>query len=441
MPTRLPVRAAAVFALATLPAVLVACGSETTVPDEAPPGAGAPGGGFGGPGPEQQAKPPGSAPPQSREAFCASTGAGIVLPGTSDCTGDIASKTFRFGVCSCDPITANGQIRTRSFDSTKQQTLATGGSIGTNGNLVANDQVDIGGSVFAAGHFGVNGGGRVYEELHAGAGASANGALTVDRDYWGPTPPSATNGGSIVKGALHVPATVAPPCDCTELLPIGKIVKAFETTNDNAASGIRADALARGIGNVDLTLDCGRYYFTEISTNGKVTLRLKGRTAIFVGASIAPNGGLDVEFEGGAELDLFVASGFRLNGTAVFGDVEAPARVRVYVEGTDVSVNGAARLAGNLYAPNAVVGINGNQTTRGSIQSKGLAVNGKLDLEYDEAILKVAGCNAGSACTSCKDCNGATPACKGGKCGACETNADCCAPLVCQSGACVPSVR
>jgi hypothetical protein len=239
-----------------------------------------------------------------------------------------------------------------------------------------------------------------------------------------------------------VPAAVAPPCDCSNPVPIDRIVSAFANDNDDAASGLTPTSLARGMGDRDLTLDCGRYYFTEITQQGGVTLRLKGRTAIFVAGDISPNGGLNVVFEGGAELDLFVVGDVALNGEGGFGDPQAPARVRVYVLGARVSVNGDARLAGNLYAPNAVVGLNGSNTTRGSVYARSLGQNGALDIEYDEAVLKVQGCAPpAGACASCRDCAGATPACKGGTCGACTSNADCCAPLMCQAGACVPSIK
>jgi hypothetical protein len=39
-------------------------------------------------------------------------------------------------------------------------------------------------------------------------------------------------------------------------------------------------------------------------------------------------------------------------------------------------------------------------------------------------------------CGTCKDCG--NQACVNGTCGSCTTNADCCAPLICQGGTCVP---
>ncbi|MDC3959161.1 hypothetical protein [Polyangium jinanense] len=58
----------------------------------------------------------------------------------------------------------------------------------------------------------------------------------------------------------------------------------------------------------------------------------------------------------------------------------------------------------------------------------------------DEAIIMIAGCQPpDSACTDCHDCVNPTPACgPGGTCGPCNTDKDCCPPLVCTpNGTCV----
>jgi len=42
-------------------------------------------------------------------------------------------------------------------------------------------------------------------------------------------------------------------------------------------------------------------------------------------------------------------------------------------------------------------------------------------------------------CNTCLDCNG--QACNGGSCGSCQSNSDCCAPLLCKGGTCVPPAQ
>ena len=64
---------------------------------------------------------------------------------------------------------------------------------------------------------------------------------------------------------------------------------------------------------------------------------------------------------------------------------------------------------------------------------------GVVNLHYDSAILDVPGCDEpGGDCGSCNDCGNPTPACIDGSCVQCGGDADCCPPLVCDAGACVP---
>lgn len=77
----------------------------------------------------------------------------------------------------------------------------------------------------------------------------------------------------------------------------------------------------------------------------------------------------------------------------------------------------------------------------GSLFAAGIVASDRLTVHYDAAIL-AAGNDCGpppSTCTSCRDCG--NQACTaGGSCGACTSNADCCSPLVCHAGSCVPEI-
>jgi hypothetical protein len=62
----------------------------------------------------------------------------------------------------------------------------------------------------------------------------------------------------------------------------------------------------------------------------------------------------------------------------------------------------------------------------------------EVQIHYDRQVLAV-GCNTpppATGCTSCRDCG--NQACINGACGPCTTNAQCCAPLLCDraSGRC-----
>ena len=65
----------------------------------------------------------------------------------------------------------------------------------------------------------------------------------------------------------------------------------------------------------------------------------------------------------GSELDLFVGGNVTVRGTFPVGDPSNPARARTYVGGSTVNLQGAAELAGNLYAPAATLMLGGTAPT------------------------------------------------------------------------------
>jgi hypothetical protein len=158
--------------------------------------------------------------------------------------------------------------------------------------------------------------------------------------------------------------------------------------------------------------------------------------ALYIQGDLRTSGALTITVDPGAELDLFVGGSLQGNGTTL-GDPARAAATRVYVAG-QTSFLGALALGANLYAPASTFTALGQLSVSGSIFAGTVTATGPLAIHYDQAILGVAGCEAPPAsCASCHDCPGAAPACNGGACGACMSDSDCCAPLVCQAGACV----
>lgn len=393
--------------------------------------------------------------------FCSGTGVSIPIPGSTGCSGDLARKLFRFAACSCTDLDLGGTIRTASFDSTTGATNDQGASVAANRSLTLAGNGGIGGSAFGGGQ-GVAAGRdaltctgqtTLRHDAWSGSDMTAVGDHTVGGDAY---VNGALTGASVrVAGKLHTPSgqvlappnssggsvtepvVVAPPCDCGSKLDVAAIVAPFKTTNDNAAIGLAPDALEHG---GTLVLPCGRYHLTEIG--GSVTLALTGRTAIFVDGDISIAGGFTIDLQPGSELDLFVAGDFSLAGKATFGSLDAPSKVRVYTGGTRFGLAGSAQLGGNFYAPNADIRLASAFKMSGAIFGDQLSFAGGFDIRYDESILDVQGCEKpGGGCNGCNDCPAATPACKGGTCGACTSNADCCSPLMCSNGKCVPDIR
>jgi hypothetical protein len=388
--------------------------------------------------------------------FCESSGPLVKLP-QGTCTGDLGKRTFLFAACSCEDTEVSGALRTDSVNSLGTATSGKTASMGANGAFRSNAAIDLGGSIWAstgAPAVSLTDHGTIATEIRSGSSLEVNGTFQVGGDVYATGGIKLDTGSLTCGGTLHVGSgtsttgvtatggivtdagPVVPPCNCAKPLDIGGIVQSFATANDDKVLGIDRTILSASTAH-NLTLACGRYYFDGMA--GDVSLKLLGRTAIFIGGDVDV-GSLKLNLDPDAEVDLFVAGGLGLNGT--FSSNSAAAKVRVYIGGTNVTISGFVGLNGNVYAPNAVMLMSSTFEMTGSLLAKQLQFSGDFTIHYDEAILDTQGCDLpGQTCTSCHDCEGTTPACKGGTCVACQVNDDCCAPLVCRSGKCVVDIR
>jgi len=396
------------------------------------------------------------------DAFC--QGSGALVPLSQDtCVGDLGRRFFRFAVCSCTSGAVSGKLRTDSFYSP-----AGGGGAGSSASLAANgswstsSHTSIGGSVYTAGSAGppalsLKGDGVVAGDVHAGADVTSSGTFQIGGDLFAAgnvgvvsgtltdvgkihlSPGRAATGVTAAGGTVTEPVSVPPPCDCGAALDVASIVSPFASANDDALGGVTAAALDHPAAPV--ALGCGRYYFDAIE-GGDVTLSLSGRTAVFVAGDVRVGGALHVDLGPGAELDLFVAGSVSLTGPVAFGSPAAPAKVRVYSGGPVFELSGDAKLGANVYAPRADVAVSSDFEMSGALHARSVAFSGDLTIHYDESVIDTIGCRPpGGACATCNDCPPSTPACRGGACVPCVTNADCCAPLVCNTGTCVAILR
>jgi hypothetical protein len=407
--------------------------------------------------------------PGDASAFCAGHGP-IPLPGadggTDQCTGDLA-HVFRFAACACRSFAVSGQLLTEAFSSTADAAAAfpNGASIAANGWFATNAKTNVGGSVWAGGQnlgaatpaVALNGqGGAIAYDLQAGGPVTVGGVYQVGRDAFVDGSVTIQSGNLSVVGALHQPAgdsatgvtagggvvngpvQVQPPCDCANPIDVASLVAARKTSNDDASIPLSPSALDQPSGEV--TLPCGQYYVDGI-TGGAAPLQLQidGRVALFVGGDVSVTQGLQISLAPGAELDLFVAGSVHIQGTTSLGDANAPARVRVYVGGPSFTLSATAMVGANVYAPNAVVQLASDFEMWGAVFAEDLQFSGYFKIHYDTSVLQTQGCTPpGVPCKTCDDCSGKTPSCKAGTCSACSTDADCCAPLVCDqpSGSC-----
>lgn len=425
--------------------------------------------------------------------------------GKQICAGALAATTFRFGLCTCDGYVSSGKLTTDGFDSTKGAYVPgqNDGSVGTNAGLNASNELSIGGSLWVSSKSGITvssnvtvGGdlqcGGPYntsQNLKVGDDASVNGTiiakdLTVVDLLTQPAGALLNASGTKTIGATkEAPVDVPDPCDCSPdlLVDIAGFVKARQNDNDNASVPLAKDATTNLNADKTIDLPCGRYYLDQLTGAGRVTFNAKGRVALFLGGNVSTSEGFAVTLEPGAELDLFIAGNVVSSATINLGDPAHPANVRVYVGGAGtISLSGGGIFTGNVYAPKAEIVLAANTEFFGSVFARRVSTSGDVTIHYDTAILKagkdcpppggggaggaagVGGTSSGGAagttsgggggtsagtggsppaegCKTCRDCQ--NQACNAGVCGACQSDADCCAPLQCSNGVCLPQIK
>ena len=408
----------------------------------------------------------------TREQYCMGAGPPVMvgdrLMMSSRCIGRIAEAVFRHAICTCNDLGLAGYLYTDSFDSGGAGTTGErGGAIGINGGLGLVGVMRIGdaltmsgtsplrlvGSHTVRGDLSLLGNLEVVGVLNAERNARVRGSLlalgpfNVGGDLTTP-PGSIPIGGINVSGARRTaPVDVAPPCACRpeEIFDIASAVNDARTQNDNAAVGLRTDILSSVIGEVRAELPCGRFYIDRVAGLGSIVLTINGRTALFIGGDFDLGGMFDVRLGAMGELDVFILGSITGAGYLRMGRVSRPSKVRFYIAGDrGFTLAGAAGFQGNVYAPRAPVTIAGYNEMRGSLFASRVTTAGDLTIHYDRSILR-----AGDDCPDptrpgCTGCGAgqcrATQACVGGSCGMCRSDADCCAPLVCEArtGQCLP---
>ena len=408
----------------------------------------------------------------TQAGYCAGKGPPVLVGGDGGfvSTCQLAKNTFRYALCTCDGgFVSSHALRTDAFDSTKGPYSAgsatIGGSVGSNGNFSSSGEVDVGGSLWASSPSGITLGAasQARAELHSAGNTStgptfavgtdafvadnwnANGSVSVPGKLTMPAGKTLTAPTKTIGTQVTAPVSVGPACDCdpSKLLDIGGIVESFRTSakNDNAAMGIDPAAFESVQTATTRAVPCGRLFLTRISTSAPLTLTLTGRTAIFIAGDVALGGDFKIDVPNGAELDLFIEGNVVASGAFQLGSSAAPATARAYVGGTGtINLSQASTLAGNVYAPKAEAVLASGGTVYGSVFVRRLATQGDLTIHFDESIVKGdPNCTPPSTCKVCGDCGGG--ACVGGKCGSCTDSSQCCAPLLCQNGSCVASIR
>ena len=406
----------------------------------------------------------------SRTAFCEGAGPPIrvgdtVVPAERACGGRLATRTFRYGICTCGDAIVEDSLSVDSFDAREGPFTSArpGGSLGVNGRYTGAAAVEVAGSMI----LGEGGlltlstqhvvgldlrmrGGLLAEDdvsvgrdLVVGGDVAVSGSLRVARNLVAPSGALISEetevGGERLDGTESTPA----PCDCSVAarVDVGALVRGGLEAADNEALGVPRSLLTAPSDPLDVSLPCGRFVFDDIHvSDASVTLRIEGRTAIFVSGDALFEDDFTVDVGPLGELDLFVAGSLSSSAELRLGSPDLPSRVRVYVGGSaPIELAAFTELGGNLYAPNAELRPNDFVEVFGSVFVGALHVGGNLAVHYDTSVL-AAGDECprpeGIACAGCGDCPSGA-ACVSGLCEPCGSDSACCAPLFCAGGACL----
>lgn len=362
----------------------------------------------------------GTGVPDEWAAHCANSGPPLLLgnpaSGPQVCTGQLAQQLFRRAACSCEGLSLSAPFTVDAFRSSAGPYApgGAGGDVGVNGGLSANDRVTVGGSLQV-------GAVQLSSPLSVGGNLDSNGPLSGPATSVTVAGDARVNGdvalaSLTVAGVLTVPPEFSPgpaqaselrrepvpsstPCDCDEgsRFDPAALIAHHTVDNDNAVIGLDPATLTDVTGERVLELPCGRFLLTRIAGPGHATLRIRGRTALFIPGGVDLKEALTVDVQPPGELDLFLAGGFLVSGQLTLGSAALPSHVRVYVAGTQaLDISAGSTLAGNVYAPQAPLNLSGNAEVFGSLFVRHLDASGAVQVHHDADVLSAgASCPAG----------------------------------------------
>jgi len=418
------------------------------------------------------------------ELFCQGSGS---IGGSITCGGELAQRTFRYGLCICRDVAISSTISIDGFNSNNGAYMEgiPGGSLGINGNYNGND-VSVGASLWVGGQVSGSGdldvgvnmnvGGQINTSGNVSVGRDANvdgnilitGDLAVDGELVQPAGSQVSSQSQMLGSQREAPVSFPAPCDCEDeqLIDVAAYIAEAKERNDNEEMGLGIEpGMFQNLNqDAELDLPCGRFYFTDILGSGSLKLRLEGRTAIYIDGNISLGQSFELELGPEATLDLFIGGTITTAGRFAIGDSMRPVATRVYMGGTGtLNFSGDVSIAANLYAPRGEFAVSSGIELFGSVLANRLNTSGDVIIHYDSAVLQageecemdppdpmpgedMSGMMPGEdmsmmppdeeVCDSCRDCG--NQACgEDGECGACETQYDCCSPLICFEGECI----
>jgi hypothetical protein len=406
---------------------------------------------------------------------CAGGGAAIVNPpNLGGCLGALAATTFRWTLCSCTDVALSDLILVDAYDSTKGPYApgGVGGGVGADGRYHSSASSvpatggGIWGDLWASSPAGIDDSADelIEHDVRSGGSLQSSATMTIGTDAYANgdvakgiaiggklyVPASAAVGVTPAGGIVRGPVSFPPPCDCdaSELVPITSIVQAHAPpNNDNAAIGLDVDIPGASNAPVRLDLPCGSYYLSGIHHSVPVTIWAHGRTALYIGGDVQSSDDLAFGVDPTGSFDIFIEGTLNTSAKLTVGSPNYPALTRLYVGSIGgIGFSAGTSIAGNIYAAYGPVTWSAGTDAYGSVFAGDFSASAATRIHYDTAVLQAGtGCppvggeatSDGGGCGSCRDC--LNQACVNGSCTSCQTDSDCCPPLVCSGGTCVPA--
>ncbi len=136
---------------------------------------------------------------------------------------------------------------------------------------------------------------------------------------------------------------------------------------------------------------------SDINLAGEDILRVEGSVVLIVDGDINVAGSAQFILEEGASLQVYVSGDMDVRGNGWINEGGVPSSLQVYGMGADeqsFSIGGGAQWHAAIYAPNAVMAMNGGGNSgefRGAIVGKEVTMNGNSQFYYDEELRDLEG--------------------------------------------------
>jgi hypothetical protein len=312
-------------------------------------------------------------------------------------------ELFAAGLCVCKDFDVVGDLLVKPLKPEEPGTAGVNGQthlVGTpfvTGDFIAwagldgVGEAEVGGTLATTSTLNGVGKLRVGGDLVVGGDLSGVGELQVDGLLRVGGLASITGDAKLNGlGAYEAPAL---PCGCgdDQILDIaGKVAEARAKAGNTEGTLPSIDV----VGQADLTLGSGSYFFEKVSSVGETTWNIEGGVEIFIDGDLDEVGSHNIKLAPGATLDLYVSGSVNTVGDTQFGG--EPGAFRLFIGGKEpigVSVGNQA-FRGTIYAPRAELSFVGDTLIEGTLFAG--SVDGVGTLEVRQAGAKAA---AAELCT------------------------------------------